>query len=218
MVKFNKKLQDYQYICCFDIATHCGCSVYSLEKQNFIYYIEFNAGYGDDNISAFYDLLNNFFQDIQKNFGVTKENSFCLKEKKVLQMMGGKTTIKTIINLTKLQAVYDLFLYLNDFPVYDWEGISVPTCKAYYRKVLGKKDITKQDIQEYVCNYYRISTDGITDNISDSMSFILPFMLKWNKDIDEKIKELKRERKALKAINAIKQKDKEIERLNGLRI
>ena len=68
-----------------------------------------------------------------------------------------------------------------------------------------------------MCKYYDIDPESITRDESDAIA--LWFCLggaKWNKDIDDQIKLEKKHRKTLTAKHAIKESDKEIERLEGL--
>lgn len=217
-IKFKKNYKEYQYICCFDIATHCGCSVYSIKEDKFIYWEEIYLGNHLDEPNYFYSQLERFFAELFQKYQIDKKDILVIKERYILQMMGGRTNIKTIINLIKWQTIFDLFLSINDFDVYDFIGLSVPTCKAYYRRIMNQKDINKLDIQNFVCNKYNIQIgEEMTDNISDSMSLILPFFYKWNIDIDDEIKQTKKEIKTLKQNSAIKHKNDYIEFLVSLK-
>ena len=218
-IKFQKKLDEYKYILSFDIATHTGYSLYSIEEDKFITWGEIVVSDKDG-----FPPYVNFYYQLEDllikicSFVNNKPEVLCIKEKQVLQMMGHTTTVATIVNMAKLHAIFDEFMINSNIDVYDYEGLPVPTHKAYYRRVLGKKDITKQDVMKWVLGYYSISDKGITDNITDSMCFILPFMEKWNKDIDEEIRGLKREKKSLKMPKAIQERDNEIMRLSLLKI
>ena len=216
-IKFHKNYKEYKYICSFDIATHCGCSVYSILENKILYFEEMYLG-ENDSVDYFYKLLFNFFEKLEKEFDIQKRELFVLKERYLLQMMGGRTNIKTIVNLIKWQTIFDLFMQKEGYDVYDNLGIAVATCKSFYRKVLNQKDISKLDIQGYVCDYFNIHIDeNMTDNISDSMSLILPFFVKWNKDIDDRIKEIKKEIKQLKQKKVIEIRLDEIKELEKLK-
>ena len=66
----------------------------------------------------------------------------------------------------------------------------------------------------YDCNF-----DGMSENISDAMGVVYTLInRKWNNDIKEKQKEIRREIKSLKAQHAIDAHQKEIERLQALMI
>ena len=61
--------------------------------------------------------------------------------------------------------------------------------------------------------------DCMSDNISDAMGVVYTLInRKWNNDIKEKQKEIRREIKSLKAQHAIDAHQKEIERLQALMI
>jgi hypothetical protein len=138
------------------------------------------------------------------------------------QLRGGSSTIKTFIAMA--QAHSDLAIACAEAGVrmYDRIGVYPASTHAYLRRLLGKgKDFapTKDDIRSYCCQLWRLNIESVSYDESDAMFLAKTLIdVKWDKDIDERIKDLKRHRKGLKEPSAIAKIDTEIAEVNSRRL
>ena len=168
--------------------------------------------------SELYDLIDNYFDRLNKT-GILLEEVLVSFESAPMQA-GRFTTAQTLISLGKSHAVLDLYCYRNNIAEYDYVGVAPITTHSYFKKIKeldSKAPVEKEDIHQYVIDTYGLDTKFLDE--SDAV-FLAQTLLecRWDKDITEKIKEIKRHRKTLKAAHAIKSCDEEIARLNELKI
>jgi len=222
-IKFRKSLNDYKYLVMIDLASHkSGVCFWDLRRHCPIFTIQLDIK--DNSSENLYYGFRRLFQDIlvQKvEQGVQPEEILVYKEAMPSQV-GGKSTIQTFVALAKAHAILELFLSLFKYDTYDNVGVYPITTHAYYRKLynLTNKDkVTKENIKEHVISHYNINNiSNISLDETDAIFLAETFCYhKWNKDIDDEIKEQKRHKKQLKAQHAIQGCDDRINFLLSLK-
>ena len=218
-MKCNKDLKDYKYLVMFDLASHnTGVCVWDIHK-NIPILSDTLVSTKKDGIfvAELYNVLNSFFEQLkQKN--IQWNELFVSKEAMPVQLRGGSSTVQTFIALAKAHAILDLFLELNKIVVYDYIGVYPATTHAYLKKVLGldsKASVDKKDTKKFIQQEYGIETKTFDE--SDAI-FLARTLLnsKWNKDIQEKIKEVKKHKKELKMPKAIQDCEDIINKLENM--
>lgn len=218
VVKGEKNLFDYKYLVTFDLASrNTGVCLWNIQEQKpekvSMIRIEKKDG------SYVYDLykqVGEYFRKLEEE-GVDLNEIFVSKEAMPVQLRGGSSTVQTFIALAKSHAVLDLYLVQHDIDVYDYTGIYPITTHAYLKKVLGlenKAPIDKKDIQDYMLVNYGLKTETFDESDAAFLAVTL-INSKWNKDIMELIKEVKRHKKELKLQKAIESCNEKIKQLEN---
>ena len=220
-IKFTKKITDYKYLVMFDLASRVsGVCLWDLIKNIPISTDKIIvSGELELPVAEQYLLINQYFQKIQTKYNIKKEEILVSFEAAPSQIRSGNaSTIQTFIALAKSHAILDYFLYSNDIATYDYVGVYPITTHAFFKQImgLGKDDkVKKEDIREYLYKKYNLSNLSLDE--SDAIFLALTLVKsKWNKDIQEKIREKKRHKKTLKAPHAIKAIEEEIVFLNNI--
>lgn len=220
-VKFTKKITDYKYLVMFDLASRVsGVCLWDLIKNIPISTDKIIvSGELELPVAEQYLLIDQYFQKIQTKYNIKKEEILVSFEAAPSQIRSGNaSTIQTFIALAKSHAILDYFLYSNDIATYDYVGVYPITTHAFFKQImgLGKDDkVKKEDIREYLYKEYNLSNLSLDE--SDAIFLALTLVKsKWNKDIQEKIREKKRHKKTLKAPHAIKSVEEEIAFLNNI--
>lgn len=130
------------------------------------------------------------------------------------QLRGGSSTIKTFIAMAQAHSDLSIACAEAGVRMYDRIGVYPASTHAYLRRLLGR-DIDfkpdKDDIRSYCCKLWKLDEKTISYDESDAMFLAKTLIdVKWDKDIDEQIRDLKRHRKELKEPSAIAKVDKEI--------
>lgn len=221
-IKFKEKIDTFDFLIMFDLASKItGVCVWDIKNKS--PYCTKVIKVKDGTELPFADLkekINNLFDEIDKNIGLKR--CFVSKEMMPTQIHGGSSTVQTFVALAKSHAILDVCCYERGIACYDYRGVAPATTHAYYKhiKELGVKDkVTKEMVKDYL--YEIFPTQMKTTTLDETDAVFLAKTLcevKWNNDIDERIREEKRHRKTLKAAHAIKAVDEEIERLKDLKI
>lgn len=219
VIKCKKSLDEYDYLIMFDLASHnTGVCLWNLKanKPENTFTVVSNKVDGNF-VFDLYQQLENLFQSIQ-NKGISLTNIFVSKEAMPVQLRGGSSTVQTFIALAKAHAILDLFLEQHDIDTYDYVGVYPASTHAYLKKVLGldsKASVDKKDIKKYIYDNYGLDTQTFDE--SDAV-FLAQTLInsKWNKDIEEKIKDIKRHKKTLKMTKAIQDCDDQISSLQSM--
>ena len=223
-IKFKKNIKDFKYLVMFDLASkNTGVCLWDLKKNEPVLTQTLKVR-GELEVPAV-ELLNliiSFFNNlIFKIGGVGNDDILVMKEAMPTQLRGGNSTVQTFLALARSHCTLDTCMYQNGIAVYDYIGIYPATWHNYFKKVKGlDKDykVAKEDVHEYVLSKYNLDKNISMDE-SDAVFMCEAFLnVKWNNDIKDRVLEVKRHRKTLKAPHAIKLCDEEIERLNGLKI
>ena len=218
-VKGKVKLNTYKYLVMFDLASKItGVCLWDLTKdepiQTGVLKIDISAGLP---VASLYDALEKYFNAISKI--VSLDDILVYKEAMPTQLRGGSSTVQTFIALARSHAILDLYLDQHDIDSYDVTGVYPASTHAYFKHVkgLGAADkVDKQMINDYVRERYHI--DELTLDESYAVFLAETFIKsKWNRDIDELVREVKRHKKTLKAPHAINECNNKIEVLLSLK-
>lgn len=219
VIQGKKGLNEYKYLVMFDLASHnTGVCLWDIENNIPLKTFSIVADKVDGIfVSNLYKQLDIFFNKLL-DMGIKKKEIFVSKEAMPVQLRGGSSTVQTFIAMAKAHAVLDLFLDQHDIDVYDYRGVYPATTHAYLKKLLGedaKKTVDKKDIKEYVTKTYGIEVNNFDESDATFLAATLVGS-KWNKDVQEEIKEVKRHKKTLKANKAIADCDAKLEFLISL--
>ena len=223
-IKFKKNIKDFKYLVMFDLASiNTGVCLWDLQKNEPILTQTLRVR-GEQELPAaeLIDLIIHFFNTLVFKLGsVSNKDVLVMKEAMPTQLRGGSSTVQTFLALARSHCALDTCMFQNDVAVYDYVGIYPSTWHNYFKRIkgLGKdQKVTKEDVHEYIVSKYNLEQDISMDE-SDAVFMCEAFLnVKWDNDLKERILEVKRHRKTLKAPHAIKSCDEEIERLNGLKI
>ena len=138
------------------------------------------------------------------------------------QLRGGSSTIKVFIAMAQAHSDLSIACAEAGVRMYDRIGVYPASTHAYLRRLLGK-DMNfkpdKDDIRSYCCDLWHLNIESVSYDESDAMFLAKTLIdVKWDKDIDERIKDLKRHRKGLKEPSAIAKIDTEIAEVNSRRL
>ena len=223
-IKFKKSIHDFKYLLMFDLASRVsGVCLWNLEENAPVFTTTLNVR-GELELPVA-ELLDQIILCVNslvlKISDASVDNILVIKEAMPTQLRGGSSTVQTFLALARSHATLDNCLYQNRMSVYDYVGIHPITWHNYFKKMqgLGKDDkVTKEMVHDYVVEKYNLDPETSLDE-TDAVFMCVAFLgVKWNNDLHDRILEVKRHRKTLKAPHAIKSCDDEIDRLNGLKI
>lgn len=219
-VKNKKVLNEYKYLVVFDLASKIsGVCLWDIEKHRPIKTNVIEVKTCDSKIKQLYDEIQLYFKTLEAS-GIQMSEILVCKEAMPTQVHSSASTIQTFIALAKSHAILDLFLINNNIDFYDEIGIYPISTHAYFRHLKeldGKEKVDKKMISQFVQQEYNIHCRTLDE--SDAVFLAQTFVdVKWNRDLDESIREVKRHKKTLKAAHAIKEQEEEIKRLNSLKI
>lgn len=223
-IKFKKKITDFKYLLMFDLASkNTGVCLWDIEKEKPVLTTTLKVtGKVELPAAELLDLIIRFVNSLTIQIGPFDINKLLVvKEAMPTQLRGGSSTVQTFIALARSHCTLDTIMYQNKIAMYDYVGIYPITWHNYFKKIanLGKEDkVTKELVHDYVVQKYHLDP-GLSLDESDAVFMCETFVtIKWNNDLKERITEVKRHRKSLKAPHAIKLCDEEIGRLNDLKI
>lgn len=216
--RFQKRLSDYKYALVCDLAQYeSGFALLDVSTNALVEVQQISVSRTTDQPTGeMYEKFDDMVNNILNKYNLQVEDLLIIKEQLPINC-GPHSTAQTLQALAAAHAVFNINIYLRKLYTYS-NGIHSISVKTYFKKLLGIEKPQKDDIRAAVCKYYDIGPESITRDESDAIA--LWFCLcgaKWNKDIDEQIKVEKKHRKTLTAKHAIKESDKEIERLEGLK-
>ena len=221
-IKFKKKLSLFEYLLMFDLASKkTGVCLWDLNKKVPIYTKQIVTPSTEElSVYGLKKEIEKCVNFIISEYGINKSGILLYKEAMPTQVHGGSSTVQTFLALAKSHAVLDLYAFENGFPVYDYIGVYPITTHSYLKKLNGwdnNHKVDKTDIQKYVEQRYGVSK--LTPDEYDAIFLALTFIeVKWNKDLEEEIKVVKRHKKELKMQHALNQCDAEMQRLEKMKI
>ncbi len=221
VIKYEKHIRDYKYLLSFDLASHnTGICLWDIQNYKPIKTFMLVTKKSESFVYDLYNNLDNFFKKLVEEEKIELKDLFVCKEAMPAQLRGGSSTVQTFMALAKSHAILDLFLQQHNIDVYDFVGIYPATTHACLRKILqvdSKFTIDKDTIKEYIKSEFGL--DVLNYDESDA-AFIAVTLItsKWNKDILEEIKEVKKHQKQLKSARAIADCESTIEFLANLTI
>lgn len=216
IVKFQRKLSDFQYALSFDLAKHqTGYSLVNIFNKEIV-----DCGLiicDSDNPDVWLDMeekISNVIAGTIERFGI--ENFFVIKEAMPKQA-GRFTTISTLSALAQSHAILSFACSKLDVNIYDLIGVAAVSEKAVFKRLTGIEKPEKEDIFESVVKMYEIQEPlkGVLNyDITDSVAVVETLISKkWNSDIQQEVKELKKMQKKYKT----EKKQMEIEnKISGL--
>lgn len=216
MVKFNRPLTDFDVIVGIDLATYrTGVCVYNIKTRQMDQFFEVVVSKNSEcKVASLFGQLNLMWENL-----LTKYGKILVIIERLPQQCGVASTVATLQSLAKSHAIMELSVSQQfHVELYDEYGIHTTSVKSFFRTDKCPKP-QKEDLRRAMVEYYHLDNDALTDNISDAMAVVHVLVHKrWNADIDDHIKEIKKEIKKLKAKNAISARQAEIERLLALKI
>ena len=205
--KFSCCLTDFDYIIGFDLAYHkSGIEIYDIEKKQIVNTFKVNIQNGGE--TSIFDLYSTLGATLD-NISIKYPGSI-LAIKEAMPLQCGKfTTVQTLQQLAKAHAALDICLYERpeEYFLYDEVGIHSISVKSLFKENKDDKP-TKKDIQNKLREIYDLEGLEITDDISDAIAVIHTLIhKKWNSDIKDEIKAIKKEIKTLKQEYTIKNRE-----------
>lgn len=215
LMKYKKKLKDIPYIIGVDLALYrTGICVYHPDTDEFTDLQEIQVPHETDiPMLTLCQGLSQYFQDVIAKYG---KGGIVVQEAMPAQA-GPHSTINTLQALAKAHGILELCVCLSDgLYRYDKIGVYSVSVKALFKTEEIQKP-TKQDIQAALEEIYNFDFANMTENISDAMAVVYTLVnRKWDNDVKDRKREIKREIKTLKSERAIKTHEKELERLDSL--
>lgn len=220
-VKCKSKLTNFKYLVMFDLASKItGVCVWDIQAQQpiFTQVVKVNTSSELPAAELRKEIANFFLHLFQ--LGYKKSEILVSKERMPTQMHGGASTIQTFLALARSHAVLDVFLYENEYATYDYVGVSPSTTHAYYKRLVGEKDIkvTKEMIRDYLIQHFS-GCKNLSLDESDAVFLAKTLCdVKWDADLQDEIRNQKKHKKTLKSSAAIEKIDQHIEFLNSLKL
>lgn len=221
-IKFKKKLSTYDYLLMFDLASKVsGICLFDLRHHTARFTRVLKVtGELDLPSAELAQKLDRFFLSLKEE-GYDLSKILVAKEAMPVQLRGGSSTVQTFIAMARSHAVLDNYLYEHNIDTYDYVGVYPISTHAYYKKLTNAPadtKVTKEGIRDLVLKLYP-DLNIITLDESDAVFLAKTLIdVKWNKDLDEAIREQKRHRKTLKAPHAIAAVDEKIKALAEMKI
>ena len=215
MIKFQRPLSEIDYIISFDLALYkTGISLYDIRQKSIVRTDKIEVSHTDETpVATLYTKLKEYLTSAVEKYG----NLLMIVKEAMPAQAGRFTTIATLQTLAKAHAALDIAVAKVDgVDFYDETGVHAVSVKALFKTEENPKP-TKTDIKKAVCAYYGLEVGDLTDDESDSIAVIYTLVKKkWNADINEEIKRIKKEIKGLKQERAIEAHQKRIEELQGM--
>ncbi len=218
-IKFLKNISQYSHLVMFDLASKTtGVCLYNIKdrtvEETRIIHV---SGISDSNFYELYQLLDEYFAHLMNDLHIDTKDILVYKEAMPTQLRGSASTVQTFLALAKSHAVLEIYLYKNNIDIYDNIGVYPISTHSYLKKINNwdnKHKVEKKDIQQYVYNKYNLE---LTSDEADAVFLAQTFLeVKYNKDINEEIKEVKKHMKTLKSENGRERCQDKIDFLFGL--
>ena len=220
MVKYNYDLSNYDYVLSFDLAKQkTGWALVDI-KSNRIE--DFGMIILDEKADSvwlnIYDKIAAVLENAKRYCSKLEKRFFVLKEK--LPNQAGKfTTIASLQGLAQVHAIWELVCDKSEVEIYDFDGVHSVSVKAFFKRKYEVEKPQKEDIAKLVCENYCFDIGDNPLDITDAIACVQTLVEhKWNEDIKDKIKELKKEQKNYKTEKKKNQIAEEIQRLERLEV
>lgn len=221
MIKYQKSLSDYKYIISFDLAKNLtGYSLIDYRNHKVLH-----AGVIDMSKSTCESFWYAYAAALRSALGqclnalsrpLKKSEVFITKEK-LPNQSGRFSSIEALQALAQCHAIFDATVYDFGVDYYDFDGVHSVSVKAYFKRLTGIDKPTKEDICSYISKYFNYDFSKTTLDVTDSIAVAMTLVdVKYNKDLSEKIKELKKSLKQYQSAARIRQVQDEIARLQSL--
>lgn len=219
-IKYNKNLSNYDYILSFDLAKQkTGWALVDIKSNRIEKFdmVILNEK-ADSAWLDIYDKIIVVLNDIKKHCQILGKRFFVLKEK--LPNQAGKlTTIASLQSLAQVHAIWELACEKAGVDVYDFQGVHSVSVKAFFKKKYGIEKPQKEDIARLIGENYCFNIGENPFDITDAIACVQTLVEhKWNQDIIDKTKELKKEQKKYKSDKKIEEIGQEIQRIQTLEV
>lgn len=220
MLKFNQKITDFQYVLSFDLAKHIsGYSLIDIVNNKVIYagVIDTKKAKNDFVWDYFYTSVSDVINECVNKVG----NQKLLITKERLPSQNGRfSTIDTLQGLAQAHAIFDLAVCRSGEQFYDYDGVHSVSVKAHFKTLTGLDKPQKEDIAEYIQKRYKdFNFNEYPLDVTDSIAVTITLIeKKYNSDINERIKMVKKEIKKAKANIKINKLKEEVDFLEHLKI
>ena len=204
-IKFKRKLSEFKYLVMFDLASKItGVCLWDVQSARPIRTDVLKVSGKTELPAAELDgLIDGYFAELNK-MGISSDQILVAKEAMPTQLRGGSSTVQTFLALARSHAILDRYLYSNGIATYDYVGVYPISTHSYLKKIRGwesDRPIGKTDIREYVSERYGL--DALSLDESDAVFLAQTLVeVKWDNDVRERIREVKRHMKELKAEHA----------------
>lgn len=220
-IQFKNSLGDYDYLLMFDLASRkTGVCLWDISTATPVWTTIIEVrGEKETPSEELYVLLDRLMDQLRDK-GISPSTDVLIgKEAMPTQIRGASSTVQTFLALARSHAILDLYAAQNDIDVYDYVGVYPISTHAYLKKLVeipeGRK-VQKQDIKDYVVTTYGVADDLSFDEYDAIFLAQTLVRVKWNKDINEEIRALRRRRKELKSASRVSVYLEEEKRLLGL--
>ena len=220
MVKYNYDLSNYDYVLSFDLAKQkTGWALVNIKSNR----VEMSGiiilnEKVDSVWLDIYDKIVVVLDDVKKHCQNLEKKFFVLKEK-LPNQAGRFTTIASLQGLAQVHAIWELACEKSEVEVYDFDGVHSVSVKAFFKRRYEVEKPQKEDIAKLVCENYCFNIGDSPLDITDAIACVQTLVeYKWNEDIKDKIKELKKEQKSYKTDKKKNQIAEEIQRLERLEV
>ena len=220
MVKFNKNIRDYQYILSFDLAKRVsGYSLWDFKNDKILLcgIIDTHQAKSDFIWGYFYEEVTGVIQKaIDIIGGQNKSDLLFVTKEKLPTQNGPHSTIETLQGLAQAHSVFDLAVFHSGVEVYDYEGVHSVSVKAYFKTLIdGIEKPQKEDIASYIKSRFdKTRFDDYTYDVTDALAVALTLVgRKYEVDIKENIKGLKKELKVAKSAKKQEELNDQIQNL-----
>ena len=219
-IKYNKNLSNYNYVLSFDLAKQkTGWALVDIKSNKIEKFGMVILNEKADSVWLdIYDKIVVVLNDIKKHCQILGKRFFVLKEK--LPNQAGKfTTIASLQSLAQVHAIWELACEKTGVDVYDFQGVHSVSVKAFFKKRYGIEKPQKEDIARLICENYCFNIGENPLDITDAIACVQTLIEhKWNQDIIDKTKELKKEQKKYKSDKKIEEIGREIRRIQTLEV
>lgn len=220
MLKFKNHIQNYRYVLSFDLAKQeTGWALVDITDNKVV---KCGMVILDDKAESpwadVYDKIELVIKDVQEFCKKSNEQFFVLKEK-LPNQAGRFTTIASLQGLAQAHAIWELACKKSGAEPYDYDGVHAVSVKAFFKRTYGVEKPQKEDIAKLVCERYGFELGNRPFDITDAIACVQTLVeYKWDADIEDKIKELKKEQKKYKTNKKKNEITEEISRISELEV
>ena len=221
-VKFQNPIENYSHLIMFDLATRVtGVCIWDISTQRPIYTNVIRvADNAELPVVSLYNELDRFFKKVEEELHIDLAKVLIYQEAMPAQLRGGSSTVQTFISLARSHAILDLYTSQHGLAIYDYSGVYPVSTHSYLRKTMGLDNKYKID-KQYIKDYIEIKYDlrYLSYDEADAILLAETFInSKWDKDIDEEMRNIRKHIKDLKDSHRIESLQKELDRLSHMQL
>ena len=219
MIKYQRKLNDFQYILSFDLAKRVsGYALWDFKNDKVLMagVIDTRLAPSDFIWKFFYDEVDKVIKKAQKIIGVNKSSLLFLTKEKLPTQNGPHSTIETLQGLAQAHSIFDLVASNAGIEMYDYEGIHSVSVKAYFKSLLiDNEKPQKEDIAKYIKErFVGFDFGSLSLDVTDALAVAITLVeKKYDMDIKDEIKRIKKELKTYKSVAKKNELEEQIKHL-----